>query len=205
MLATLDVTCHCLEKNPQEKTWYSVPFSPPSTSAFCTAWAKTVYSIMCPQEEVVRRPNFIIVKRNDLRNRRDLGVLSVESLLTLLSSLFFQSQASLGLLSHVKQFGFLLEECCVCQAQREPRGMDLLSCLPVVVHWDRFHSLECGNDRGRLRDPYHISPWILHHHQKAFIHTCASDALEQLCKGKTPGEKHFCGVKTRELPWFASF
>lgn len=127
------------EKSTRKDLIFST-FFPPSTSAFRIASAKTVYSTRCLQEEVVWRPNFIIVERNDLRNLRDLGVLSVESL-PLLSRLFFQSQASLGLLSHVKQFGFLLEECCVCQAQREPRGMDLLSCLTVVVSWTLIRCL----------------------------------------------------------------
>lgn len=61
MLATVGVTCHCLEKNPQEKILYSMLLSPPSTSAFCIASAKTVYNVTCLREEIVWRPDFIII------------------------------------------------------------------------------------------------------------------------------------------------
>ena len=66
---------------------------------------------------------------------RDLGVLIGESF-TLRSSLLFQSQASLGLLSCVKTVWFpLMRMQCVPSTERA-QGTDLLSCcLTVAASW----------------------------------------------------------------------
>lgn len=53
--------CWCNLSLLREKSTRKDILSPTSTSAFCIASAKTVYSITCLQEEIVWRPDFIII------------------------------------------------------------------------------------------------------------------------------------------------
>lgn len=137
-------------------------------------------------------------------------------------SLLFQSQGSLGLLSCVKTVGFPLWEHCVCQAEGEPRGMDLLSCLIVVVRWILIRhliSLPHSPQRSIGSNFIHWSVTII---EIVFL-TCTTFLLEffipigrpsftPLCVcyfraivwwENTRGGKTLWGVKTREFPWFA--
>lgn len=108
-------------------------FFPPSTSAFCIASAKTVYSIMCLQEEIVWRPDFIFIKRSDLGKQSSWcpqwGIID--------SSLQppLPKPGLPGIVITCENIWVSSYENVVCAKHREPRGTGLLSCLIVIVSW----------------------------------------------------------------------